>query len=114
MTGVRARGEDIRRYIIDNVEKHPGNISKVTAEKFDITRQAVNKHLQRLTEERVLAESGNTRSRVYKLAPLVEWRHSYELIGSPVAPAEDVVWTNDVRLALGQLPDNIFGRSYWT
>jgi anti-sigma regulatory factor (Ser/Thr protein kinase)/biotin operon repressor len=106
MTGVRARGEDIRRYILDNVEKYPTSISKVTAERFKITRQAVNKHLQRLTDEKILAESGNTRSRVYKLSALVEWRQSYELlVGSP-AIAEDVVWTNDIRLALGQLPDN--------
>lgn len=105
MTGVRARGEDIRRYIIDNVEKSPNAISRVTAEHFKITRQAVNKHLQRLTDEKILAESGNTRSRVYKLSPLVEWRKSYDLVGSPVI-AEDVVWTNDIRLALGQLPDN--------
>jgi anti-sigma regulatory factor (Ser/Thr protein kinase) len=105
MTRVRARGEDIRCYIIENIEKYPNNISKITAEKFGITRQAVNKHLQRLTDEKVLAESGKTRSRIYKLSPLVEWRGSYEL-GGPNVPGEDVVWTNDVRLALGQLPDN--------
>jgi anti-sigma regulatory factor (Ser/Thr protein kinase) len=35
----------------------------------------------------------------------VEWRQSYLFVGSP-AVAEDVVWTNDVRAALGQLPDN--------
>ena len=103
MTRVRARGEDIRRYILDNVEKNPRRVSKLTADKFVITRQAVNKHLQRLVEEKSLSESGNTRSRVYKLAPLVEWRGSYKIAAGL---AEDVVWTNDVRLALGQLPDN--------
>ena len=106
MSGVRARGEDIRRYILDNIEKHPSNISKVTADHFKITRQAVNKHLQRLTEEKVLSESGKTRGRVYKLSPLVEWRRVYHLVGSPSVPAEDVIWTNDIRGALGQLPDN--------
>lgn len=106
MTGVRARGEDIRRYILDNINKHPNKISKITADKFGITRQAVNKHLQRLTEEKVLTEKGNTRNRTYALSPLVEWRHIYDLVGSPVAPAEDVIWTNDIRLALDHLPDN--------
>lgn len=103
MSRVRARGEDIRRYILDNVEKHPNDISRITAEKFDITRQAVNKHLQRLTEEKALTETGKTRSRAYRLCPLLEWRRTYKI--TPEL-AEDVVWTNDVRPVLGQLPDN--------
>ena len=103
MTGVRERGEDIRRYIVENVEKYPDNVSKITADHFKITRQAVNKHLQRLVAEKILGESGKTRGRVYKLSPLVEWRGRY-----PISPqlAEDVIWANDVRPALGQLPDN--------
>ncbi len=103
MGRVRARGEDIRRYILENVEKYPKEISRVTAEKFAITRQAVNKHLQRLTEESALTETGKTRNRAYKLCPLLEWRHPYKI--APML-AEDVVWTNDVRPVLGQLPDN--------
>ena len=104
MTIVRARGEDVRRFILDHVEKHPQDISKITSEHFGITRQAVNKHLQRLTGEHALAESGKTRNRSYKLSSLVEWRAQYE-----IAPelAEDIVWTNEVRPVLGQLPDNV-------
>lgn len=103
MTGVRARGEDIRRYIVDNVDKHPETISKLTAERFKITRQAVNKHLHRLVDEQILRESGKTRNRSYKLAPLVEWRQAYSITPDL---AEDLVWSADVRPALGQLPDN--------
>lgn len=103
MSRVRTRGEDIRRYILGNVEKHPNDIARLTAEKFDITRQAVNKHLQRLTAEKVLTETGKTRSRAYKLCPLLEWQQTYKP-GPELA--EDVVWTNDVRPVLGPLPDN--------
>lgn len=103
MSRVRARGEDIRRYILENVEKYSKEISRVTAEKFGITRQAVNKHLQRLIEESALTETGKTRNRVYKLCPLLEWRQIYNI--NP-GLAEDVVWTNDIRPVLGQLPDN--------
>ncbi|MDP1717079.1 MAG: DUF4325 domain-containing protein [Burkholderiales bacterium] len=104
MSRIRARGEDIRRYILDNVEKSPAEISRVTAEKFGITRQAVNKHLQRLTTEKVLTESGKTRNKTYKLCPLVEWRHAYQIVPGL---AEDVVWTNDIKIVLGPLPDNV-------
>lgn len=103
MTGVRARGEDIRRFILDHVEKHPSDIAKVTSENFSITRQAVNKHLQKLTSEGFLSETGNTRSRSYKLAPLSEWDQMYEITPDL---AEDLVWRTDVQLHLGALPDN--------
>lgn len=104
MIRLRARGEDIRRFLVENVEKHPSDISKVAAAHFEVTRQAVSKHLQKLTAEGCLTETGNTRNRTYKLAPLSERLQAY-----PIVPglAEDLVWTNDIRPALGQLPDNV-------
>ena len=107
MSGVRARGEDVRRYIIDNVDKFPREISRKTAEKFGITRQAVNKHLRRLTREKCLQEEGETRNRVYKLAALATWEKSYEIDDLQ----EDVVWRQDIAPALGDLPDNV--RNIW-
>jgi anti-sigma regulatory factor (Ser/Thr protein kinase) len=104
MTRVRARGEDIRRYILENVEKHPADIAKVTSKHFGISRQAANKHLQRLTSEGALAESGQTRNRRYKLSALSEWRKAF-----PITPglAEDLIWRSDIREVLGQLPENV-------
>ena len=104
MTGVRARGEDIRRFIVDAVEKHPADISKITAQRFNISRQAVNKHLVKLTADGCLKESGKTRNRTYKLAPLSAWERTYDIVPGL---AEDVIWTNDIRGALGHLPDNV-------
>jgi len=104
MTRVRSRGEKIRGFIINNVEKHPTDVAKVTAEKFDITRQAVNKHLQRLVDEHALTRHGNTRNRSYRLHPLVEWQKSYLLTDKL---AEDVIWRQDVVAALDQMPENV-------
>ncbi len=104
MTKLRARGEDIRRFILAHVEKHPGDISKVTAKHFAITRQAVNKHLQRLGKEDALTETGHTRNRIYKLAPLSEWKKAYSI--TPEL-AEDLVWTKDASTAIGPMPDNV-------
>lgn len=108
MTGVRARGEEIRRYILENVEEYPGNIAAITAEKFGISRQAVNHHLKRLTNESALQMSGSTRARIYKLCPLVVTKHLYEL--SPEL-TEDAVWRQDIRPFLEPLPDNV--RDIW-
>lgn len=104
MSRVRSRGEDIRRFILEHVEKHPADISKVVAGHFAITRQAVNKHLQRLTSERSLAENGHTRNRTYKLVPLSDWRRIYKI--TPEL-AEDLIWANEVRAAIDLLPENV-------
>ena len=113
MSRVRTRGEDVRKYIIENVENFPKDIARKTAEKFAITRQAVNKHLRRLVEEKALHESGETRSRVYGLAALSEWRKIYEVADRYASPplAEDVVWRNDILPVLGKVPDNV--RNIW-
>ncbi len=103
MIKVRIRGEAVRRFILENVGQHPTDIAKVAAGHFHITRQAVNKHLQRLVSEHALTEEGQTRRRSYKLAPLIEWASGY-----PVSPelAEDVIWRKDIALVLGPQPQN--------
>lgn len=106
MTRVRARGESIRRFILDHVEKHPNDVTRLTAKHFGISRQAVNKHLQRLIGEHALAESGKTRSRSYKLFPLMQWERTY---GIAPAITESGVWATDIRPLLGDLPENVLG-----
>lgn len=109
MSGVRARGEEIRRYILQNVGSNPSNISKLTTEKFGISRQAANTHLSRLVTEGVLTEKGKTKARAYALASLVEWRQTYVIKDGAT---EDVVWRNDIEQVIGKLPDNI--RDIWS
>lgn len=104
MTRVRARGEEIRQFVLAQVETHPSDIGRIAAEKFRITRQAVNKHLRKLVGEGSLNEAGQTRARTYRLPPLSEWNQLYFI--TPEL-AEDLVWRNDVRPALGHLPDNV-------
>ena len=99
------RGEDIRKFILEHVEKHPNDIAKLTAEHFGISRQAVSKQLRRLTnEEKLLTETGETRKRAYKLAILVEWRKFYKI---DAALEEHVLWDQDVSLVLQPLPQNV-------
>lgn len=104
MTQIRPRGEDIRRFILEHVEDHPTDIARVTSEHFRISRQATNKHLQKLASEHSLSETGKTRGKTYRLSPLSEWQHPYEITKNT---AEDVVWANDIAPALGIMPDNV-------
>jgi len=91
-------------FILDNVDEHPSDITRETAEKFSISRQAVNKHLKRLVNEQCLDMEGTTKSKVYKLHPLVEWSKSYKITD---ALAEDIVWREDIEPRMGEMPDNV-------
>ena len=108
MSRVRARGEEIRRFILENVESNPSNISKLAMAKFGTSRQAINAHLSRLVEEGALNEEGKTKARLYTLASLAEWHETYPIADGP---AEDVVWRNEIEPMIGKLPDNV--RDIW-
>jgi len=97
------RTEEIRRFIISNVREHPRDIARLTAEHFDITRQSVNQHLQRMVEDETLAAEGHTRGHTYRLAPAVQWTKSYLLDDSLF---EDTVWREDIQPLLDALPEN--------
>ncbi|MFY9574617.1 MAG: DUF4325 domain-containing protein, partial [Blastocatellia bacterium] len=104
MTRIRVRGEEIRRFVLERVSEHPNDISKVTADHFKITRQAVNKHLQRLVAEGALNDTGQTRNRSYKLAAMIKWAEGYQLTPDL---AEDVIWRDDIAPVLGAQPENV-------
>lgn len=104
MTRVRAGGELVRRFLIEHISEHPADVVKLAAEKFDCSRQAVHKHMQRLIAEGAVLESGQTRNKRYELAPLVTWQKRYPL---SEGLAEDAVWRSDVAVQLGSLPENV-------
>lgn len=104
MKRIHQKGESVRAYILKNVDKFPSDICKKTTEKFAISRQAVNKHLQNLVEEKALIEEGNTRSKKYGLSSLVEWSHTYKIDANL---AEDLVWREAISPQLGELPGNV-------
>lgn len=105
MVGVRNRGETIRQFIIDNVAENPTTIVVLTTEKFQISRQAVHNHIQRLIDQKTIVAEGKTRNRVYKLHPEIVSSESFQLLGLE----EDLVWREFILSKLGALPDNVLG-----
>ncbi len=51
----------IRDFILDQVDKHPSDIVKVTTEEFSVTRTTVHRHLQHLIKNGLLVKSGTTK-----------------------------------------------------
>jgi hypothetical protein len=99
-----SKSAEIRQFILEHVEQHPRDIVALTAQAFHISRQGVHRHLQRLQRDEALSVHGTTRNRHYTLRPRTEWIHDYAL--SAIA-GEDVLWSRDIRPALGDLPTNV-------
>ncbi len=101
---VRPQGERVRNYIIAHVDRYPADIARRTAQEFGISRQAVNKHLQHLVNERALTATGTTRDRRYALRV----RHSEEKVYTLAnRRTEDDVWREDIASVIGELPKNV-------
>ena len=104
MSKLYKKSEDIRKFILNHIEKHPTDITKVVAHHFSISRQAVNKHLQRLVNEHALAEIGHTKNKMYKLAQILQWKRTYKIVADL---AEYIVWRQDIEQMLGNMPGNV-------
>lgn len=108
MAGIRERGRAIREYIIAQVASHPKDIAQVSANQFGISRQAINKHLNRLITEGLLAADGTTRNRRYSLA---EFREKDIVVSLTENTDEDTVWRREIAPLVSDLPRNT--REVW-
>ena len=104
MSNIRAGGEPVRRFLVDNLAEHPTDIVRIATEKFGCSRQAVHKHLQRLVADGAVVVTGQTRGKRYELAPLERWTALYSL---SAGLAEDAVWRTEVAPRFGKLPENV-------
>ena len=106
MAGVRKRGETIRAFILQKVVDHPNDISAIVAKKFGISRQAVNHHIRRLIEQKILAVTGSRSQPKYQLCPEDRYQYSFALDGTL---EEDVLWRDLAQQHLRDLPSSVIG-----
>ncbi|OCQ96746.1 ArsR family transcriptional regulator [Limnothrix sp. PR1529] len=104
MSKVRKRGEQIRQFILENVEKYPSDVAALASQEFGVSRQAINKHIQHLVEQKALVATGSARKKHYQLHPQIKWMETYDLSKNL---AEDIVWDADIRPLVKDLPDNV-------
>lgn len=103
MNRPQKKTEEIRKFILENVEDHPNDITSVVSSKFDISRQASHRHIQKLVTEGLVIAKGSTRNRQYFVKPLVEFSKRLEIKGLE----EDKAWREYIRPHLNGLPENI-------
>lgn len=100
----KERSREIRDFIVGNIAAHPSDITRLTAEKFGISRQAAHKYVNKLVADGTLTTKGETRDRRYELKPIAVMTFSI-----PLTPElkEDVVWREKIRPQLGIISPNV-------
>lgn len=106
MAAKRPERGTIRTFVLANVEAHPQDIARVTSEKFRISRQAANRHLKSLVDNRQITASGKTRQKRYKLAPIAKKTFNLEIIPGL---SEDTVWRRLIAPLLVGVKGNVLG-----
>ena len=104
MTRYRTRTIEIRKFILESVSDHPGDITALTAEKFGISRPAVLRHIGNLAKDGLLVVQGKTRDRRYELKPLAETELRLQNIPEL---EEDKVWRVNIRPLLEGVAPNV-------
>lgn len=98
-TKPRAKSDEIRQFILEHVKDHPKDIASFSAQQFGISRQAINRHLQSLTEQGLLEVQGVTRNKTYRLKVLEQFEQVYPLAGLE----EHRVWGKEIAPRLQRL-----------
>jgi len=94
----------IRDFIINNVDKHPKDIARLIANTYAMSRVTAIKHLQALTTEGIVEVRGKTKDRSYVLREIVD---SQIPINITPQIQEDVLWREEMKPLLRNLPENI-------
>lgn len=102
----KEKNEAIRKFIIKNVPDNPSGITEFVCNEYEISRQAVNKHMRELVSEGYLIAEGKARGKKYFLKPMVEIK--FEIVIIPKL-AEDKVWRQRISPILqGKgIPENV-------
>jgi len=95
--------EDIRDFILRNVETHSKDITVFTANRFNLTRQGVLRHIRSLIADGHLSVSGRTKGRKYTLQTKTETFHIE--MNSDIN--EDVVWRTELLPLFDHIRKNV-------
>ncbi len=103
MNKPQKKTDEIRQFILENIEDHPADITAFVSAEFGISRQAAHRHIQKLLTDGLIIAKGTTRNRVYDVKPLVSYSKNLPLKGL----AEDKVWRQYVLPLMDGVSPNI-------
>lgn len=101
--GRTKRARDIRVYLLESIKNSQPSIVADALNKFEVSRQTINNHLNFLAENEWVTSVGNTRNRVYQLGKKRFSRKVYDLR----TIKEDIVYRNDFSFVFENAPNDI-------
>ena len=105
MTKKRNKSKDVKNFIMGAMLGNSKNIVQMATAYFNISRQAVYRHIRSLINEGYIAAVGNTRSREYTLLK-ANFSESFPIdITSDFR--EDAVWRMHIHPYLRNVPSNV-------
>lgn len=104
----QTRAEQIRQFILENLQAHPVDIAEITAKHFSVTKKTVLWHLRKLESQKSIGREQENKRNSYHLLPIVEQIFSLHLVDLQ----EDIVWREQIRPVIGDFPDNVL--SIWS
>ncbi len=100
---ITVRSQTIRNYLVDAVRLGKQDIISTAVSVFEISRQAIHRHLTALVEQGRLSATGHTRARVYTLGPVRTHTHRYLISGLD----EHIVHRKDFSFIFDGLRDTV-------
>ena len=100
----RASTQAIIDFILNNVTDNPSEITRLTAQAFNISPQTANHHVRSLVKEGQLDAFGRTKARTYKLKTYLF--HMDEISVTPNLE-EHVTWRQTIVPYLSNVKDNV-------
>lgn len=98
------RQNEIRKFIIDKLEEHSGDILSFAANTFQVSKSAISQHISSLIEEGIIEATGKGRNRQFS------FKKNEIQLTEKITPGllEDRIWTNKIVPVLPQLSPNVF------
>lgn len=100
-----SKTDNIQKCILENIEKHPGDIALVLADRFGFSRQRAHQYLAREIKNGNIIKTGRTRWTRYFL---VGGKHIEFIEEIKPNLAEDRIWSKYVKPMVLPYPQNIY------
>lgn len=105
LTMARRQNPAISNFILRNVADHPGGIASLAVAKFSLSRNAINRYINRLIDDGYLEAEGKTKGRRYRLKEIV--RLDFEIGDITRNSSEDAVWRFRILPHIKDIPRNV-------
>ncbi len=95
--------EAIKNFVIDNIEKHPNDISSVLTNHFEMTKPTASKYIKELIRDNIIEKTGIGRYPKYRLKTT-----TFKVVKSLSKDLEeDVIWREEISPKVKNLPENV-------